>query len=304
MRIKLEQWSHSNKALHLALSTGLGCCGIVSSCVHEKQSKSGTTNAGSNKNTKPGSTNPGTKVNDSQVTETNPEKSGEPDERPPRYICENKNSKTCKTLSQQAFAWWESGELRGANMYQQNENRATDGGPEDKDEENPDYGPRITPEDLKALRCSGANFVQFSMPGIFYVKDPGKKDWYWKNMRNHMVHLVTMAQEQGLFVVLSYRTGPGRGEGDITGDGLNDRSVFDESGAKAKQARWVAMWQRTTKELRKMGLNNVIGYDIMVEPYYKPTNSAYLKEHSLGDSDKSYTEKNHGMIRSIPILSH
>jgi hypothetical protein len=150
--------------------------------------------------------------------------------------------------------WTNGTVLRGANVYQQDESLNDIGGR---------FGPHLVREDLRALRSAGANYVNFSVPGIFHVKSNGP----WPEMAAHLETMVSWARAENLFVVISVRTGPGRGEGDITPDegGLKDRSVFNDT---LKQAAWAEMWKQIA---RRYGAEpHVVGFDLMVEPHDVP----------------------------------
>jgi hypothetical protein len=81
-------------------------------------------------------------------------------------------------------------------------------------------------------------------------------------MASRLEQLVGWAAEADLFVVISFRTGPGRGEGDITEDGLADATVFDD---EDQQAAWAQMWSSVAADYASHP--HVVGYDLMVEPH-------------------------------------
>jgi hypothetical protein len=71
-----------------------------------------------------------------------------------------------------------------------------------------------------------------------------------------------MARKSGLFVVVSYRTGPERGEGVFSKD---EEPLHKDVWKREKaQKAWATMWALTATRLRDEGA--VIGYDLMVEP--------------------------------------
>jgi aryl-phospho-beta-D-glucosidase BglC (GH1 family) len=144
-------------------------------------------------------------------------------------------------------------QLRGANMYQQ-EN-------EDKSPGADLWYPKLDFVDIKNLAAKRANMVTFSIPGPFNVMHP------WKKNKNHVKEidkLVRWAKEANLYVVLAIRTGPGRSEADITDEGCHPhvRSVFTE---KHIQKRYIKMWEFMAGHYGKM--DHVVGFDIMVEPH-------------------------------------
>lgn len=145
--------------------------------------------------------------------------------------------------------WSQGTALRGANVYQQDESRSDKGG---------DFGPNLVLDDLQNLADAGANYVNFSIPGTYHVKT----NTQWPQMIAHLDNMVQWAKEAGLYVVISARTGPGRGEGDITEDGLMNKTVYNNA---SQQKAWVSMWQQIAKRYGSQG--HVVGLDLMVEPH-------------------------------------
>ena len=150
------------------------------------------------------------------------------------------------------YALWIDGpRLRGANIYQQDEGR-------DDGESKAGFGPAVLENDLVGLRQAGANLVILSVPGTYHVRSPVP----WPAMQAHLRKIVDWAERADLFVVIAYRTGPGRGEGDITEDGLSDRTVYSND---VQRRAWVEMWRQTAEEYAAK--RHVVGYDIQVEPH-------------------------------------
>ena len=150
------------------------------------------------------------------------------------------------------YALWVDGPwLRGANVYQQDEGR-------DDGASAAGFGPELKLADLMELRAAGANLVIFSVPGTYHVRSTA----LWPQMQTHLAKLVDWAEQADLFAVIAFRTGPGRGEGDITDDGLNDRSVYTDMN---EQQAWVEMWRDTAMTFSHR--KHVVGYDIQVEPH-------------------------------------
>jgi hypothetical protein len=78
--------------------------------------------------------------------------------------------------------------------------------------------------------------------------------------------LVKRYREANLFVVVSFRTGPGRNESVFGGE--TEPAVTDLWTSEPARKAWVEMWKRASAELR--GESNVVGYDLMVEPVLEP----------------------------------
>lgn len=152
----------------------------------------------------------------------------------------------CKNADSKLKIWTASKAcLRGANIYQQ-----TDSG-------NPWY-PKLVASDLADLRAAGANYVNFSVPGPFGVDSMVLNQANW----NKLVEVVNWAKAADLFIVLSFREGPGRGEGDITGQGNPRRTVFTRA---TEQQAYINMWKHVAQYFKNE--KHIVGYDIMVEPH-------------------------------------
>ena len=162
-------------------------------------------------------------------------------------------------------AWdlW-SGEtmLRGANIHQRRVYPELDGG---------EYlgggpvGPPFTQADFDRLSALGANYVNISHPGLFTETPPYEPD---PAVVENLDMLIEMAGRADLFVVISFRTGPGRSEFTFYyGDegwfpaSYIDNSVWDDPAA---QAGWAEMWRYTAERYR--GNPVIAGLDLMVEP--------------------------------------
>lgn len=115
-----------------------------------------------------------------------------------------------------------------------------------------------TKDDIQFLRNLGANLVNASYPGLFSVSPPYDLD---PVAMEYLDNLVVWAQEVGVFVVIHFRTGPGRNESAI--HMLND-AIIDVWRDQAAHDAWIEMWQFTAERYR--GDPVVIGYNLMVEP--------------------------------------
>lgn len=160
------------------------------------------------------------------------------------------------------FALWSTGtNLRGANVYQRRVYPALDGadfigpGP---------IGPPMTQSDFDQLAASGANYVNISHPGLFSENPPYGLD---PAVQANLDSLVEMTARAGLFVVISFRTGPGRSEFSIfEGQGWFPQSLVNNhvwNDATAQQA-WSGMWSAAAARYRDRA--HIVGYDLMVEP--------------------------------------
>lgn len=180
---------------------------------------------------------------------------------PQRLECEERGqAKENKQTSQKGcsspvftkWSLWDQGTcLRGANMFQQDLSFADNGA---------NFGPLLTQDDIRSLANSGANYVNLSVPGFYYVTNHSTP--LWPQMRDHLDRLVDWAEQAGLFVVLSFRTGPGRGEGDITKYGVRERSLFS---SVEKKRLFAAMCKEAA--IRYGIRKHVVGLDLLVEPH-------------------------------------
>lgn len=145
--------------------------------------------------------------------------------------------------------------LRGANIWQKRVtlDDAMGNGP---------VGPPYSQLDLNDLASWGANYVNISHPGIFTERaDYRIEEGVFQNLNA----LIDKAERAGLFVVVSYRTGPGRNEAVFGGE--NEPALAKVWKNKNAQNGWVEMWRETARRLKDR--KNVVGYDLMVEPETK-----------------------------------
>ncbi|MBI9049747.1 MAG: cellulase family glycosylhydrolase [Anaerolineaceae bacterium] len=160
------------------------------------------------------------------------------------------------------FSLWTNGtQLRGANTWQ----RLVDPQYDDDDFLGDGYiGPPYTQDDFNGLAALGANYVNLSHPGIFTERPPYVLD---EKAQANLDAMIAMAAEADLFVVISFRTGPGRNDFTF----YRDDDWFDSDDlienvwyeADAQQA-WVEMWRYTAERYRDHAV--VVGYDLMCEP--------------------------------------
>ncbi len=103
------------------------------------------------------------------------------------------------------WSLWANGtQLRGANIWQRIVVPELDG----LEFLGDGYvGPPITQDDLDALAALGANVVDLSHPGLFTERPPYVLD---EQVQANLDRLIEMAAQADLFVVITFRTGPGR----------------------------------------------------------------------------------------------
>ncbi len=181
----------------------------------------------------------------------------------------------CPTPAQLLTKWdlWSHGTcLRGANIWQKVIDPTVDGttlgpGP---------VGPALEDSDFATLASWGANYVNFSVPGTYTETPPYVPN---TDVVARLDSLIAAATKANLFVVLSFRTGPGRNEG--TFNASTNTKVNNQVWRSRKiQQAWAEMWKYTAQRYRSYA--NVVGYDLMVEPN---SNDVLLK---IYDSRKFY----------------
>ncbi|HEY3244849.1 MAG TPA: cellulase family glycosylhydrolase [Phycisphaerae bacterium] len=173
----------------------------------------------------------------------------------------NRNVNGTGPATRDKFALWTDGtQLRGANIFQRRVYPDLDG---------PDFlgpgplGPPYTQADFDQLAALGANYVNISHTGIFSQAPPYQVD---PDVQANLDRLLDMIAAANMFAVISFRSGPERGEFaliQIPGlpPELTDQSVWQN---QAAQDGWAAMWRYTAERYR--GNPIVVGYDLMVEP--------------------------------------
>jgi len=186
---------------------------------------------------------------------------------------------------------WNSGItlLRGINIYQRRVYPELDG---NELLGNGPVGPPFTEEDFLRLSQLGANYVHISHPGIFTETPPYQVD---KDVLQNLDHLIQMIATADMFVVIAFRTGPGRSEftffwdevGEWFGESyLNDRIWSDP----AAQDAWVEMWRYTAERYRDNPY--VIGYDLMVEPNSNEVGEGYQNPFNIWNPEEFYRKYN------------
>ncbi len=131
--------------------------------------------------------------------------------------------------------------------------------------------------DFDKLKKWGANYVNISYPGIFSEKPiqvggPGPLAYRRvETALTNLIRLIDLCRDNNLFVVVSFRTGPGRNEAVFDNDERNPLTTLWQTNhgaltadAVAAQNAWVEMWREAACQLKNKP--NVIGYDLMVEP--------------------------------------
>ncbi|OLF77843.1 hypothetical protein AWH62_04000 [Maricaulis sp. W15] len=127
-------------------------------------------------------------------------------------------------------------------------------------------GAPVTDAALARLAALGANLVVLSHPGPASETPPYTAD---PDVEIHLHRIIRRCARHGLFVVIGFRSGPGRSEFTFHRDQADSwfpASRIDESVWRSREAQdaWVAMWQRTARQFR--AYPNLAGYLLMVEP--------------------------------------
>jgi len=166
--------------------------------------------------------------------------------------------------SNDKWSLWTNGtQLRGANTWQRIVVPELDG---------PEFlgdgyiGPPYMQADFDGLAALGANYVNLSTPGLFTERPPYVLD---EKVQANLDRMIEMAANADLFVVITFRTGPGRSDFTFYRDGAGewfDPDLLIEwvwSDQEAQNA-WVDMWRYTAERYRDNPV--VVGYDLMCEP--------------------------------------
>lgn len=185
-----------------------------------------------------------------------------------------RDAQPCPSVVGSKWDLWRAGTcLRGVNTWQ-------------KTAEGADGQAAVTytytSDDFKELTTFKANYVNLSFPGIYSVKPKGGKYVLEPKVLVELTQLIDRLDRANLFVVVSFRTGPGRSES-VFGGEEGEEVVADVWKPEAEAARrgWVEMWLKASEALRDKG--NVVGYDLMVEPVGD-------KEKVGGDSEGATVE--------------
>ncbi len=197
------------------------------------------------------------------------------------------------------LALWTNGtQLRGANIYQRivypdgyDDPEAWGSGP---------LGPVFKLEDFDALSAAGANLVVLSHPGLYDDRPPYALDI---GAQRNLDRFIGMAEKADLFVVIAFRTGPGRSEFTFFGVDKNDEfgmSHLNDTVWKnrAAQDKWVEMWRYAAARYR--GSPTVVGYELMVEPN---SNGVWLDIYEPQDFYPAYENTTYDWNQLSPRIS-
>ena len=174
--------------------------------------------------------------------------------------------------------------LRGANVWQRRINRVQDGDSLGTEKAGPPY----LQSDFDKLKTLGANWVNLSVPGIFSETVPYTLD---SDMLQNLDLLVQRALKADLFVVISFRTGPGRNEKAIIDSENGSHKVWSDTSA---QRYWVEMWKTTADYFKNF--SHVVGYNLMVEP------NSNIAIHSIEDPKTFYSQHRDSLSDWNPLF--
>lgn len=127
-------------------------------------------------------------------------------------------------------------------------------------------GPPLEQKDFDNLVKAGANLVLFSCPGLFDDRSPYTLN---KGVQDNLDRIIAMAEKADLFVVIAFRSGPGRSEFTLSRDQADTwfpKSYINDDVWKltAAQDAYAAQWRYTADRYKNNPV--VVGYELMVEP--------------------------------------
>ena len=130
-----------------------------------------------------------------------------------------------------AFALWQRGALRGANVMQE----------------------QCTVEELGVLRSWSANLAEIPVLNVY---EPNPPYAFQPGNLSKLDLAVKAAEKAGLYVVLTCREGPGRADFNRSDEIWRDAAAQDA---------YVRMWRQIAEHYR--GRASIVGYDLMCEPH-------------------------------------
>ncbi len=127
-------------------------------------------------------------------------------------------------------------------------------------------GAPVSDDSLARLARLGGNLVLLSHPGLAGEAPPFAID---PAIEQHLHSIVRRCARHGLYVVIGFRTGPGRSEFTFHRDQAGSWFPADRINERVWQSReaqdgWEAMWTHTARRFRHY--TNLAGYLLMVEP--------------------------------------
>ena len=117
----------------------------------------------------------------------------------------------------------------------------------------------ITLRDVQDLRDLGANVINASYPGVFKVTPPYELN---QTALKYLDDLVMWAEEADIYLVINFRSGPGRNEEAIH---LEAGANFDVWEDQEAHDAWIEMWRFTAERYKDNPV--VIGYNLLTEPH-------------------------------------
>ena len=184
------------------------------------------------------------------------------------------------------YALWTTGALHGANVYlgdtqdEQRNRQFGDGG--------------LTQRDFADLEASGANLVVISIAGTRSVASPYQVD---DPAQRNLERAVEWADEAGLYAVIAVRSGPGRDERAITGQGDETSKLETFWTNQQAQTAYLTMLGEIAANYRDS--DTVVGIDPIIEPHY--SHRVAEDDEQMYDPGKYYA-KHGGNVEDINIF--
>ena len=184
------------------------------------------------------------------------------------------------------YALWTTGALHGANVYlgdtrdEQGNRQFGDGG--------------LNQYDFADLKAAGANLVVISTAGTRSVASPHQVD---DAAQRNLEQAVEWAEAAGLYAVIALRSGPGRDERAITGEGDETTKLETFWTNQQAQTAYLTMLGEIAAKYRDS--ETVVGIDPIIEPH---------NSHRVAEDDEQmydpgeYFAKHGGKVEDINVF--
>jgi hypothetical protein len=154
------------------------------------------------------------------------------------FVPPTSHARSAPAFREKIDLWRGGTHLRGANIWQKyNDPKECPG----------KICPTYVEQDIQDLNLWKANFVNISHPGLF-SEEPNAQNQYVEvvPIRDNLLQLIDWCQKRNMFVVVAFRTGPGRHE-EVFNKPSPPSPVWSDAEA---QKAWVRMWRAAAEQLK------------------------------------------------------